>query len=1442
MKLLLRIVGAVVAVLIAGYTYIVHNVVPGYIQEMLPQIEAMAPEYINGAVEIGGLDWDGGLSAQITDVMVKDEKGEKIAVLPRTVVYLNPLKAIEKPAKAVTKIDLMRPEVFLTMDATEKWNMQHLLKESDSSETPFYGVVHVSDGVLHLTMPEGSWDFGVNASVDGGANPDFAVDGVVTSGTDKLKVTGLMQTSGEGKMQLQGDSLALAPFAPLAKKYGQIEDLTGGLGKTALVYESKDGKQKFSGDVAIAGLSGKYTLAGHAYDIKMDGQVTAHDNYIMVKTLDATVDEQKLHLEGQVDLRDTDNISASGKLTSPALTYESYSVENLSLGFVGNQENIIIHDINADYGGGHISGNGTYEVKTKSLTSDIKVDHVTQTVPVNGNNEDITANGLVALIAKIEGENNDQIKLQAAADTLQITWRDLVLDHFTMDGIYDEAGLDIGHLSMHSGANGNLALHGLIGSDNALKLEGRMSDFPLDPLLDFALGEKASALASADFKIGGTLDAPEFGSLLQLRDINIKQQEIKEAHGFVGMRNNVFEVRRFTAFMPQGEHHIDGSVDLKGEEPYFDIAVETDNVRLEPIVGLITGITPVPVTGNVSNVMQVRGTASHPYVYGEVHASDGSAVSQLYNSVDGRYSYEDGALHLTDFVVNAFYGKVTLDGSMSADQKLDFEMEATNVDLDHLPIKDETVDLAGLLNAKGHLGGTLTVPFFSGDVNSDAIYINGEKLTDINGTLQSNGKETNEFSIDFKQPYKDDELNYGMFSADVNLNTVDRYLQGKVNMIYGDIGGMLRMARQDYSITGKINGQIEFDPEGPRSGANFDISGNHIKIHELDYNSLKFKGRLRRGVIYFDDAILQEKSDVTDEGVITIDGDIDLGKRNFNVLLNATKANPAIVTAVMKDPVEIKGEMDLAAELTGPFDNPAGSGMLNIADGSFAGVLMDNLIMSLTLKDDHINLEQLLATKDAYSVSAEGDIPLDVFRSKEERRNPNAQMDIKLDLDQARLGILPAMTKWVEWATGETEGKIQIAGTLEEPLLYGSVKIKDGNVKVKYVSTVIENINLDSDFQGEKIKLNDLSAKLGKGTINADGSYALRGDANVAYRLHVNAKDAEIASTMFSARINSDVEIIPQQYRPRPSKRTGTNLRRNTPPPQAIRPLIKGKVRLDDVLLNIATVPEMGEGESNYGLDLALELGPKIHMDNAYLYDIWLSGGLTIKGSTEFPIVDGSIKADRGVIKYLRTDFKLEKASLNWIDIGSWMPNVTLDSTARFSRYRIFMKVTGPVEQMDMQLTSDPPMEKNTIIRMLTLQRDSAGSDDVTSEDMANLMTAGLQMTVLGDVELFMKQNLGLDQFRIYSGKVRSGIGYESVKDRNTELTEDEKNQYNILVSKYLGNSFMVGYTTSFNANGQSYFGQLDIGRHIDLTYSHSLSGLDTEKEDWYGIQYKINF
>ena len=174
------------------------------------------------------------------------------------------------------------------------------------------------------------------------------------------------------------------------------------------------------------------------------------------------------------------------------------------------------------------------------------------------------------------------------------------------------------------------------------------------------------------------------------------------------------------------------------------------------------------------------------------------------------------------------------------------------------------------------------------------------------------------------------------------------------------------------------------------------------------------------------------------------------------------------------------------------------------------------------------------------------------------------------------------------------------------------------------------------------------------------------------------------------------------------------------------------------------------------------------------------------EGSTVFPRISGGIDTNKGTVTYLRTRFKIDKGSLRWSEPGTFLPYVKLNANTKFSRYRIALQVDGPLnrDNLDMKLQSNPYLSKDAIVRMLTLQRASAGSDDITNEDMQNLLIAGLETGLLGDVEQSIRKALGIDEFRVYVGKVENGVDFDNRIVR--ELSEEEKEQYNFLIAKNL--------------------------------------------------------
>ena len=327
-----------------------------------------------------------------------------------------------------------------------------------------------------------------------------------------------------------------------------------------------------------------------------------------------------------------------------------------------------------------------------------------------------------------------QLKLKGATNVLDLQWNGVQIDKIAFDGFVDKNGLVVDNFSAFAGKGGSLAAHGSILEDGTLSVNGRMADFPIDPLLTMATGKDARGLCSTEFNLSGNINAPQFAGVMQMTQAEFMHQKITEAHGLLSLQDNVLKIKDFKANMDQGSHLINGSIDLRGSEPSIDLVLSTKGVRIEPLMQIIS--SDAYVTGNLDNELVLKGVVSNPSILGEIHASDGSAAKQLFNSVDGHYSYIDGELTLKNFVVNAAIAKVELNGKMNKNRELDFLLDAQNVDLAHLPVKDDTLDLDGLLNAKGYLGGTLTKPYFKGDVISDEIFINGEKISEIQGTLK----------------------------------------------------------------------------------------------------------------------------------------------------------------------------------------------------------------------------------------------------------------------------------------------------------------------------------------------------------------------------------------------------------------------------------------------------------------------------------------------------------------------------------------------------------------------------------------------------------------------------------------------------------------------------------------------------------------------------------
>lgn len=1439
MNRLAKWITGIAVVLCALFVGLARIVLPDLLQQAGPYAEKLAADYVNGTVQIGPITWPGSNELQIQDIIVRDRKQQTVATVPLARISINPFKGFTGLEKAVSTIDLEKPTVYIKQDKDETWNYENLLKPSQSETTPFYGKIDVRQGTVVVQMPEGTWQYQINGSLDGSYNPAFDLNFKVNApGMEMATVLGSIDNKGVGKIVMKSDRVDLAPYHALALRYGQVKGAAGQIADIDGEW-SNDGKDTvLRGKCSLQDVRGRYQTDARELPFHISGGVSSADHVIIADKLQVSLDEQRAVLSGALDIHDPDNLEGHISLQSDKVSYQGETFTNLEAETVLAGKKVALNFLNATYRGGRISARGVYELESGKLTGLADIRNVLlEGEKVHG--ERFLLNAAFAGSGTYDRENS-KLNMNVAANTMNLKWKDTVLNVMDFDAGLTNDGVDVHTFSAFAGT-GALQATGRVTFDGDYDFQGRMTDMPLDPVLAAAGQEGSGLVSSSSYHVFGQGHSLNFEGPLQFRQTVCRGLFLEEGQGVVAVHNNVAEFRDYKLTMDQGSHVANGTVDLRGEEPRFDLAVDTERVRIEPLLAAAGLEKTVAVTGNLTNSMYITGPLSDPSVQGDVNMSDGSVKGYLIDSVTGRYFYHKGGLRLDNIVVKALSATLKLHGVVDPDRHLDFQAEATNVDLSRLPIREEDVALAGYISATGHLSGTVDTPLFAGNVASEEFFINEVPVKNLKGVLVSNGKDINSLKGECEQTNTD-----GLTSAymiDLALNIPQRDLRGKMGIMYGDLQNILKMIRVDFPAKGLVAGTLEFN--GPNADTVADFWGYKLDINGMKYDQMALKARLNKGLLTVENIKLQEDRAFLREGTIALRGTVNLRKREMNLKARAVDANPAILTAFMRKSAVLTGSLNMTAQLEGPWDRLKGSGSAQIVEGSLEEVPFDNASAEFILDNDTITLPQIFAEQGEYKLTAAGRIPVDVFRAKENRKNPHAQMDIKVDFNKASLAVFGAHPR-IDWGVGDAKGIVTLAGTLDEPQLFGTLAVADGCLKLKDIYTPIDKVNLKVAFSGSRIQIEQISAVLGKGTLEGNGSYDFRAAGEQSYLFNGVAKNAEIDSAIFKGRINGSFAISPEYYRvplrllQKPAEGTGTSDKETqqvTGMEEGWRPRIVADVGLDDVTVNMPTIPSLGEGNSNLGLNVSVNLGSKVHLYNKYLYDLWLKGTVKAEGSTVFPRMSGGIDTDKGTVTYLRTRFKIEKGSLRWSQPGTFLPYVKLNANTKFSRYRIGLQIDGSLnrDNLDMKLQSNPYLSQNAIVRMLTLQRASAGSDDITNADMQNLLIAGLETGLLGDVEHSIRKALGINEFRVYVGKLDNGADFDNRIVR--ELTQEEKEQYNFLIAKNLTDRWKIGYTRSFDGKYENIYTQYQLTEHMHVTFSQ-----DEDHEKRYSVEYRITF
>lgn len=1422
------------AILIAGVAGTLwYNKSQSVMAEMQGAISAELSNALGCTVSIDRVEIASANRIILTGVRVQDDQGEPLAASKQVSVVFNLFSVVsgKSPLSAVKELTLDEPVVDLRRAPDGQWNAEKLWNRNRSQDSVFEGKISLSNGSVTIATTEGNWrvtDIGGTLDFVHKAGAAVDISGVYDGGGIKAK--GTVSEKGASALDIEGESLVLDSFQAVIPAELAVKPLSGRVETLQLLVRREQGVITVSGQAKLDGVAADVTGVV-VRDVQ--GQLAFTNNQVYFLGTTAKVGNQEFELKGKISTDTTDpaldlavvakhldlaalgqevpltgiaqgsalvsgtaaNPVVSGELRLPQGRIDAYDVTAARIRFDLSGGVATIHELSAEMFGGQVTATGTLDIASRYLRGN-----------ASGRNLDLAAiPGLpfslagkgdldlrlegparlneiqVAGTAKIAGGSAEGVTFAQAEAGFYRTADQLVIDYLTVDF-----------------NPGILTAQGAIVNDRvALNFFGQ--GVPLAAIAGSG-GLNLSGAADLDGRVSGPASDPLVEVQFTARNGQAFYQPFALAKGSLAATRNSVSLQGVEVVSSVGRHTVDGTIGLTGPQE-VNLHVATQGARAENLVKLI--LPGEELTGNVDNDMVLTGSLSDLEIEGRIKLYEGSFRGQLLSCVEGAYRRQHGVTELNGFTVSALNAQLRFDGTVEPGNELNLAITARDVDLASLQFH-YPYPVAGRISLDGKLTGTPTQPLFAGAISAKTLTLNGQELQNIDGRISIAGSKIDIQHFGFNQ-------NGGQFAFAGGIDSQSNAVYGDLTAQKGSVASLLavlNVAAKD--LDGRLDGSISVS--GTLDKPNVWLTGTLTdgKIKNYPLESIDVDVALENGLITVNRFFARQGS-----GVLVVQGTAAL-EGPLNLEVGGRDLDAGLLTAWLDSNLDTRGKLAFTAQISGTMASPHAAVSLDISGGGVANATFDSLYGLFILDQGRINVNQLMLSKGPYKASAYGTIPLGALSREGRAQATKAdQMDLKVKLEQANLSILPMLTKEVSWASGETKGEVTIGGTLDQPLINGGILVRDGTVKLASLKDPIQKVGVDIQFEGDKINVKSFDGSMGAGSYRLAGTAGLNGLALADYNFLLVLDKLDVSHKYYNGPLNGTLALASSNGKPK----------------------LSGKLIFENTTANIPSIPEFASSDLDVGLDVEVLVQNKVRLYNPYLYDLWLEGRIKLAGTTLAPDVSGRLTAVRGSVDYLQTRFKVLSATADFVRPRTLIPIIHLNSETRLELTKVSMTVNGPLDAMEVHLSSQPSMSQKELVSLLTLRGSYAqggadgGRDGLGREEVLGLLNTGLQMRFMAEAEAAFRNAFGLDEFRLIRGTMSEA---DSKSDR---AGDSDREVYNLEVSKYVTDRLYLSYNMGLDHKEYTASFRYDLNRVVSFTGS-----VDEQNRRKVGIETRFYF
>jgi translocation and assembly module TamB len=329
---------------------------------------------------------------------------------------------------------------------------------------------------------------------------------------------------------------------------------------------------------------------------------------------------------------------------------------------------------------------------------------------------------------------------------------------------------------------------------------------------------------------------------------------------------------------------------------------------------------------------------------------------------------------------------------------------------------------------------------------------------------------------------------------------------------------------------------------------------------------------------------------------------------------------------------------------------------------------------------------------------------------------------------------------------GQVNFDARITGTATAPAVAGTAQLSGGEVQDFSSGLHLTAITARLQGNGATLRVEQLSATAGRGTINASGSIGVM-QAGLPVDLTLTARNAEpLASDLLTAQLDADLTIRGEAAG-QLAVGGGVRVRRAD-----IR--IPERMPAKIVVLPIAqpgAKPAPPAVASVVALNLTIEAPGQVFVRGRGL-DAEFGGSMKVGGTATAPVTTGGLTLRRGQINVAGHTLTFTEGTISFN--GGSMANPALRIVATSSTASVVATLTigGTAQEPKITLSSTPPLPQDEVLAQLLFGSSvgKLGALEVAeiAAGLATLTGAG----GVGDPLDKVRQGLGLDRLSVTSG------------------------------------------------------------------------------------------